>query len=283
MDIKTIILVMFVVVVCIYIYREFSNMKYEMTLIARDSEEKTNNMKLFIKEQNEHSVNRIKNLNNEYIHQIKKINMIHNEPIKKSSDCYTENDSECEIANKIIYLSDSTHECINLNNFHDFVPYMSHDEKIDLMDVPIAAKDYVNLCVPEQVAIILDDNPPNNLGINKLYKDSVKQNSNYVNSTTSNQDNSATHSQGKSTTSNQDKSVNSLKIIQNELNLDIEEAHKEFAEHTKTDKLKNIAEYKMDDLRKIAKDKGICLSMHDGKKTKLCSKQELYDKINGAL
>lgn len=273
MDIKTIILIIFVVVVCIYIYREFSNIKYEMTLIARDSEEKNNNMKLFIKEQNEQSVNRIKNLNNEYVHQMRKINMIHNEPIKKSSDCYTENDSECEIANKIIYLSDSTHECINLNNFHDFVPYMSHDEKMDLLNVPAVGRDYVDSCVPEQVMIILDDAAPNHLDINKLYKESVKQNSNHVNST------SSSCSEG----------TVSLGIVQNGsgLNTGVEgelcDAPEEQTEKQKSDKLKNITEYKMDDLRKIAKDKGVCLSVHDGKKTKLCSKQELYDKINEAL
>lgn len=331
MDIKTIILVIFLVVVCIYIYREFSNIKYEIASVIRDSDEKNNNVKLFIREQHEQSINKIKNINNEYIHQIRKINMIHNEPIKKSSDCYTENDSECEFANKVKYLSDSTHECVNVNmNNCDFIPYMSHDEKIDISEQPIRIYSYLH--DPNEVKLqschggiidILVDGYINDQkdtiyanrcqdcdfsSTNKIYKESVRHNSNYVdsissqnnivpnqdNNSVSNQDNYNVHNQDNNNMSSKDDDLSSTISMSNQNNNNVLNqdggsiSNQSVNNKSGTDKpdnfkLENISEYKMDDLRKIARDRGTSLSAYDGKKMKPYSKQELYDKINEDL
>lgn len=139
MDLKIIIIVIILLGAFMFLY-------YELSKIRSDTKENSLNTKLFIEKNNsqlkkqiqtmmDSSTEKIKMINAENIQQVRKMNIIQNEPIKikKTSNYYTENDSDCEFGQAIKYLSESTLDAkknIANGNHNESNPYMSQDDKI---------------------------------------------------------------------------------------------------------------------------------------------------------
>ena len=134
MDLKIILMIAILLGVIIYLYREISKLNHTISTEFSD-------MKNIIRESNgifkkqlqiqfDNNLEKIKLINTESIQQVRKMNLIHSEPIKKSSNYYTENDSDCELGPGIKYLSDSTYDAKHNDKKCDFYPYMSQDDKM---------------------------------------------------------------------------------------------------------------------------------------------------------
>lgn len=154
MDIKTIILVIIFIGVLIFIYLQFSSIRQEISKLAISTKNMLNENSIILKKQFQsqldNNLEKIKLINSDSIQQVRKMSIIHNEPIKRSSDCYTENDSECEIGQAIKYLSDSTYDGKN-NIGNDF--YMSQDDKLSKTS-PINVNNQVD---PKNIASVVDN------------------------------------------------------------------------------------------------------------------------------
>ncbi len=149
MNLKTIIIIVLLIGIMIFIYREFSNLNktvddqfVQVKYLIKDN----TNLKKQLQNNFDNQLEKIKLINTESIQQVRKMNIIQNEPIRKSSNYYTENDSDYEsdheLANGIKYLSESTYDNkINKEKKenNEFYPYMSQEENMSKKEFDLVA------------------------------------------------------------------------------------------------------------------------------------------------
>jgi hypothetical protein len=133
MDYKILILAAILIGALIFLYREISTLKDEVRKGHREVRDSVDDTKdeviKEVKNDLEKTLDKLRTLNLEYIQQVRKMNIIQNQPITKSSNHFT--DSESEIGTNLNYLSDTNvvlPKQIVAKNESSF--YMSNDEEI---------------------------------------------------------------------------------------------------------------------------------------------------------
>ncbi|ARF09040.1 hypothetical protein Catovirus_1_1090 [Catovirus CTV1] len=307
MNIKTIILVIIFIGVLIFIYFQFSGLRSDIHNLNITTKNMLNENTIIIKKQIQNqldgNIEKIKFINSESIQQVRKMCMIHNEPIKKSSDCYTENDSEYDRVKPIKYLSDSICDTKNGPNgpSNDF--YMSHDEKLSKTSPKII----------DNVVFVMGENSPNDTK-NILYRQSLNnmiigESEKSISGDTIEVDNKIIQvdndkiekkSNNDETNKEDNKKEENKETMENKEE-DIEDKKEENTEDKEEEEddemsvmtgevlsinitnLQPIQKYKLDALKKIAKFHKISMSIRENGRYKSLNKNELYAKIKDFL
>lgn len=256
MDYK-IILVLILVVVLYFFYREISkvqsNLAYHFEQIRDVMNETFIVQKKEIEDMLNNNIELIRNINTENIHQVRKMNIIQNEPIRKSSNYYTENDERSlddeEQINVIDYLSDPPIKNINI---HPTITRSTTNSNVAINEEESNSnsKDY-------------DSSNHYDDSSSKLETESESMNGEEINSISEEENNK----------NNDDisSSEDNISVITNEIN-----------ELTK-DTLLPMKKYKLEALKKIARHNNISLSRKVNNRYKNYNKGELYELIKQKL